>query len=108
MLREKITFIRVAQTQDVNGDLVTTETVIYSPKGAQVREITPSVDMVAQQQNITTLIEIKIRYNPEVSILAGDFVLWRGFRFSSLSPSVDPLRRWITIKAFSEMETTLR
>jgi hypothetical protein len=107
-LREKISFIRVSLPQDSTGDLVPTETTYYEPKGAMVREITPSVDVIAQQQNITTLIEVKIRYNPEIAILNGDKIEWRGFRFNSLAPKVDPMRNWITIKAFSEIETTER
>jgi hypothetical protein len=107
-LREKISFIRVSSTKDSTGDLVNTETVYYEPKGASVREITPSVDVIAQQQNLSTLIEVKIRYNPEIAILNGDKILWRGFRFNALAPKVDMMRDWITIRAFSEMETTDR
>lgn len=108
MLREKITFIRITVSQDASGQLVNSENAYYSPRGAMVREVQPSVDVIAQQQNITTLIEVKLRYNPEISILNGDKIEWRGFRFNALAPMVDPLRRWITIKAFSEIETTDR
>jgi len=108
MLREKISFIRVTQTQGSDAELVSTETTYYQPKGASVKEITPSIDVIAQQQNITSLIEVKLRYNPEKSIQNGDKIEWRGFRFNALTPKVDPLRRWITIKAFSEIETTNR
>ena len=107
-LREKIQFIRVTKDQDSTGQLVNTESVFYEPKGVSVKEITPSIDVIAQQQNITSIIEIKMRYNPEIAIINGDKIEWRGFRFNALSPKVDPLRRWITIKAFSEIETTNR
>lgn len=107
-LREKIKFIRVTTTQDVDGELVNSESTYYEPQGAQVTELQPSVDVIAQQQNLTTIIEVKLRYNPEVSIINGDKIEWRGFRFNALSPKVDPLRRWVTIKAFSEIETTDR
>lgn len=108
MLREKIKFIRANKIQDESGQLVSEEDVFYSPKGASVTQLTPSVDVIAQQQNISSLIEIVIRYNPEISIINGDKIEWRGFRFNALSPQVDPLRRWIRIKAFSEIETTQR
>jgi hypothetical protein len=49
-----------------------------------------------------------IRYNPSVVIQNGDQIEWRGYYFTSLAPKVDPLRRYITIKAFSAMETTNR
>ena len=107
-MREKVTFSRVSNSQDSSGQLVNSESVYYEPKGVSVRQISASVDMIIQQQNITSLIEIEMRYNPEVSILNGDKIEWRGFRFNALSPIVDPLRRFIKIKAFSEIETTNR
>ena len=106
--REKITFIRVTQTQDGSGQLVNTEAVFFSPKAAIVKELSPSVDVIVQQQNITALIQVELRYNPEIAILNGDKIEWRGFRFNALAPKVDRYRRWITIKAFSEIETTDR
>jgi hypothetical protein len=107
-LREKIAFIRVSQTQDSTGQLVNTESIYYEPKGASVTEITPSNDVIIQQENISTLIQVVIRYNPEIAIIVGDKIEWRGFRFNALAPKVDPMRGWITIKAFSEIETTSR
>jgi hypothetical protein len=107
-MREKVTFIRVSNSQDSSGQLVNSETVYYEPKGVSVRQISASVDMIIQQQNITSLIEIEMRYNPQISIINGDKIEWRGFRFNALSPTVDPLRRFIKIKAFSEIETTNR
>lgn len=107
-LREKISFSRIVQSQDNTGQLVNVETVYYSPKGAMVKELQPSVDVIAQQQNLSSVIEIVIRYNPEIAIINGDKITWRGFRFNALSPKVDALRRWITIRAFSEIETTDR
>jgi len=107
-LREKVSFIRSIKSQDSTGQLVNAELTYYQPMGASVKELTPSIDLIAQQQSISSLIEIKIRYNPEISIINGDKISWRGFRFNALAPKVDPLRRWITIKAFSEIETTNR
>jgi hypothetical protein len=107
-MREKVSFIRVSEDQDSTGQLVNSETVYYEPRGVSVRQISASVDMIIQQQNITSLIEIEMRYNPQISILNGDKIEWRGFRFNALSPIVDPLRRFIKIKAFSEIETTSR
>lgn len=106
--RERISFIRVEQTQDDSGQLVNTEETYYSPKAAQVTEMRSSVDVIAQQQNVTQVLKVNLRYNPEVSILNGDFVVWRNFRFTNLSFKVDPFRRWIEIMCFSEMESTDR
>ena len=106
--REKITFIRVTQTQDSSGELVNTEAVIFSPRSAIVKELSPSVDLIVQQQNITAMIQVELRYNEQIPIINGDKIEWRGFRFNALAPKVDRFRRWITIKAFSEIETTDR
>lgn len=106
--REKITFIRVTQTQDGSGELINSEAVFFSPQAAIVKELSPSVDVIVQQENITALIQVELRYNPEIAIIAGDKIEWRGFRFNALAPKVDRFRRWITIKAFSEIETTNR
>ena len=106
--RERISFIRVTQTQSDSGQLVNTETTYYSPKAAQVTEMRSSVDVIAQQQNVTQVLKVNLRYNPEVSILNGDFIIWRGYRFTNLSFKVDPFRRYIEVIAFSEMESTNR
>ena len=109
MLREIVTFGRNTITQDLNtGDLVNVSAIYYRPKGADVKELQPSIDVIATQQNISMLIEVKIRYNPEVAILNGDKIYWRGFTFNALAPKVDPFRDYIYIKAFSEIETTNR
>lgn len=106
--RERISFIRVSQTQDETGQLVNVETTYYSPKAAEVTEVRSSVDVIVQQQNVTQLIKVRLRYNPEMAILNGDKIEWRSFRFNALSPKVDRYRRYIEIMAFSEIETTDR
>ena len=106
--RERISFIRVTQTQDDSGQLVNIEETYYSPKAAEVTEVRSSVDVIVQQQNVTQVLKVNFRYNPEVSILNGDFISWRGYRFTNLSFKVDPFRRFIEIMAFSEIESTNR
>lgn len=106
--REKISFIRVSQSQDETGQLVNVETVYYEPKAAIVEELKSSVDLIVQQQNISALIRVTLRYNKSVSIINGDKIEWRGFRFNALAPQVDRFRRYIVILAFSEIETTDR
>jgi hypothetical protein len=106
--REKIKFVRVTQTQDSSGNLVNSEVVFYAPKAVVVQELKPSVDLIVQQQNISQLIKVTLRYNPEVSIINGDKILWRSFRFNALAPKVDRFRKYIEIMAFSEIETTDR
>lgn len=107
--REKISFIRVTQSQDSDtGDTINVETIYYAPKAVEVTEVRSIVDIIAQQQNITQLIKVRLRYNPTIEILNGDFIEWRTYRFTNLSFKVDPYRRWIEIMAFSEMESTNR
>lgn len=106
--RERISFIRVTQTQDETGQLINTESVYFEPKAAEVTEMSSSNDIIVQQGNITQLIKVKLRYNSGISILNGDFIIWRSFKFTNLSFKVDPLRRWIEIICFSEIETTDR
>jgi hypothetical protein len=109
MMREKVAFKRSIQTQNpVTGQLINTVSTYYEPKGASVREISASADVVVQKQDLGTLIEVVIRYNPSVAIINGDQIEWRGFYFTSMAPKVDRLRRYITIRAFSAMETTNR
>jgi hypothetical protein len=109
MMREKVVFKRSIETQNpVTGNLINTVSTYYEPKGASVREITPSVDTIVQKQELSTLIEVVIRYNPSVVIQNGDQIEWRGYYFTALAPKVDPLRRYISIRAFSAMETTNR
>lgn len=106
-LREKITIERPQRVQQPDLSWETTWTTLHETF-ASVVEKRPSVDVIAQQQNIQTLIEIKIRYNPEVNIKAGDRIKWRDFYFTSMAPKVDPMRRWILLTAHSEMEETER
>lgn len=108
-MREKVVFYRSVQTQDaVTGVLINTVTSYYEPKGASVKEIKASVDTVVQKQDLSTIIEVVIRYNPQVFIINGDQIEWRGFYFTAMAPKVDTMRRYITIMAFSAMETTDR
>lgn len=106
-LNQKITIERQQSVQQPDGGMITTWVTLHETF-ASVTEKRPSVDVIAQQPNIHMLIEIKTRYNPEVNVLAGDRITWRGFHFMSMAPKVDPLRRWILFTAHSEMEETER
>lgn len=107
LLRERIKIERSVKTENPAGGW-STEWVKVHDTLAQVAEKKPSLDVIAQQENISTFIEIKIRFNPNVNIKIGDRIEWRGFYFTSMKPLVDFLRTTITILAFSEIETTDR
>lgn len=105
---EKIRFYRVHLTPDPMGGSIPTEETIWEPQGASVQEMKPSSELVATQQNISQVIRIRCRYNPEIAIKIGDKIEWRGFVFNSLLPTVDRRTRMMEIMAVSEIETTDR
>ena len=105
---EKIRFFRFQLVSDGMGGNISTEVTIWEPQGAEVQEMRPSVELIATQQNISQVIRIRCRYNPEVSIKVGDKIEWRGFTFNSLLPTVDRRTRMMEIMAVSEIETTDR
>lgn len=107
LLRENIRVKRSVKTENPAGGW-TTDWVTVHETLAKVEEKKPSLDVIAQQENMSTFIEIKIRFNPNVNIKIGDRITWRGFVFTSMKPTVDMLRTTITILAFSEIETTDR
>ena len=105
---EKIRFFRVHLTPDPMGGSTATEETIWEPQGAEVKEMRPWAELIATQQNISQVIRIRCRYNPEIAIKIGDKIEWRGFIFNSLLPTVDRRTRMMEIMAVSEIETTDR
>lgn len=105
---ERIRFYRTTLVPDGMGGSIPTEETIWEPQGAEVREMRPSVELIATQQNISQVIRIRCRYNPEIAIKIGDKISWRGFIFNSLLPTVDRRTRMMEIMAVSEIETTDR
>lgn len=105
---EKIRFYRNVLVSDGMGGSIPSEETIWQPQGAEVREMRPSVELIATQQNISQVIRIRCRYNPEIAIKIGDKIEWRGFTFNSLLPTVDRRTRMMEIMAVSEIETTDR
>lgn len=107
-LIERIRFYRTILVPDGMGGSIPTEETIWEPQGAEVREMRPSTELIATQQNISQVIRIRCRYNPEIAIKIGDKIEWRGFTFNSLLPTVDRRTRMMEIMAVSEIETTDR
>lgn len=105
---EKIRFFRTIYEPDGMGGNVPTEITVWEPQGASVEELKPNPELIATQQNISQVIRVKCRYNPEISILVGDKIEWRGFIFNTLLPTVDRRTRMMVIMAVSEIETTDR
>lgn len=106
--REKIQFYRDTLVSDGAGGNTFSETLIWSPPSASVREVSVSVDFIVSQPNLKTLFEIKCRYNPEVEIIVGDKIKWRGFTLIVLRPIPDRVNRQMKITAYAEVETSNR
>ena len=106
-MREKIVIQKQKRVR-VGAGYETTWETFYSPKSVDVEETSPSIEMLAGQENVSSIIKIKMRYNPEVYVKNGDRIIWRGFNFNSMKFVVDRVKRWIYIFAVAEMETTDR
>ena len=106
--RERVTFYRPVRTPDGLGGGTYTNEVYWSPPAVYVTQLNMSQTDVATQKGLQMLIEIECRYNPEKPVLAGDLVEWRGFMLTSMRPIPDRAGRMMTIRAFSEIETSSR
>lgn len=107
-LREIISIQRPERVSNGTGGYATTYQDLIPRTYASVIEVTPSADVIASQENLKTLVQIKMRYRPTI-IKIGDLIKWRGFNFVvASSMKVDALRTTITITAASEMESTKR
>lgn len=106
-LRERVTFQRMTEVSKPGGGFQEIP-VTYLETFASVRQEAPGADIIAQQQNLSGVLKVRIRYNPEIEIKVGDIILWRDFTLTALEPQVDYLRRFITIRSLSAIETTGR
>lgn len=106
-LRELVTIKRpTGQVPLPDGGFETIYTTILETF-ASVKQEMPGADVIAQQENLSGVMIVKIRYRP-TEIKVGDIIEWRGFALTAMQPQVDFLRRWITIRSLSAIETTER
>lgn len=106
-LREKIIILEPSRVQNDSGKITTTYAVALETF-ADVRELKSSAELIEQQENIIQLLEFTMRYRPDVPVVNGYRLTWRGFNFTVNNMRVDPLRTWIKITAQSEIETSDR
>lgn len=106
--RDKIQFYRDILTKDGAGGHTYTEQLVWAPLGASVREVSMSYDVLASNPNLRTLFEVECRYNPEIPIIAGDKIKWRGLVLIALKPIPDRIKRMMKITAYAEVETSDR
>lgn len=106
-LNERVTIERPTRTPNDSGGAITTYSALLST-WARVRELKSTPELLEGREQITQLIEILMRYRPDVAIQHGDRLTWRGFTFIINNMRVDPMRTSITITAASEIETAVR
>lgn len=107
-LREIIKIQRPVRVSNGSGGYETTYEDVIAKTYASVKEVAPSADVIASQQDLKTLVEFKLRYRP-TNIKIGYRIIWRDFIFTvASSMKVDPLRTAITITAVSEIEESNR
>ena len=108
LLTDSITFSRATRTQSDNGDLVSTW-VQYLSTYAKVREKSGGYSFDTGSINSQTRISVVIRYRPDLSIVTGDRVNWRGFEWIvNNGPVVDHKRTQISLDAVLVVETSER
>lgn len=108
MRREKVTFQRQVRTTDANGEPTTEWVTFYQPAAVKLTEVSPSLDIIAQQENVSMFVNINMRYNPEIEIKLGDRILWREFTLHSIRTKTDRVKRKVEILCTSEIETSDR
>src|SRR5690606_41893208 len=101
-LRDKISIQRKTTSQTPDGGSQTAWDIIHDTY-ADVEEVRPSVDVIAQQQNIQTMLRVRIRYNPEINIKNGDRIDWRGLILVTMAPNADSLSSWVEFIAHRQM-----
>jgi SPP1 family predicted phage head-tail adaptor len=107
-LTDRIVFERSQSTQSSNGDLVTIFVPILTTF-AKVREKSGGYSFETGSINSESRISIIIRYRPDIALVTGDRVEWRGFSWIlENSPVVDAKRTMIIMEATLKIETSDR
>ena len=108
-MREKVIFQRNVLTYSDGGDVTAVWSDYYKPLAVSVKEVRPSLDIVAQQQGGSMYIEVIMRYNPEMTLIIGDRIIWRGINFNSIQPPiVDRVKRMVKILCIADIESSGR
>lgn len=106
-LRELVLIKKPERISNQSGGY-STEYVEVMRTFASVREVQPSADIIASQENVISLTEFIIRYRPDHNLEIGYRIEWRDFNFTLNRFKVDPARTVIIITANSEIEETKR
>lgn len=106
-LDQHITFQEAVRTPNGSGGFDTTYATVLETF-ASVRELRSDPTLIAQQEDIKQVVEVIIRYRPDIPIVNGNRAVWRGFNFTVNNMRVDPRRTSITMLLTSEIETSSR
>jgi head-tail adaptor len=107
-LTDRLIFSRPSRGQAENGDLVTTYQEVLNT-WAQVLEKSGGYSMETGSINSQTRITVQMRFRPDLPILVGDQVKWRGFEWIvENGPVVDAKRTYIMLEAVLKVETSKR
>ena len=107
-LTDRLTFQRKTTVQGEAGDLFNSYSTVLTTF-AKVREKSGGYSMETGSINSETRISVVMRYRPDVAIVTGDKVTWRGFEWIvENGPVVDAKRTYIMLEAVFKVETTKR
>lgn len=106
-LNERVVFLAPTKVSDEAGGAVTTWEPILDTF-ARVRELSVSNDLIAQQNNVTGVLEFTIRYRQDVILKTGHKIDWRGRRFELIPNFAGGIlnREYISIRAVAEIENS--
>lgn len=106
-LKDKVQFLRSIQTPNGSGG-GTFAPGEYLDTFAEVIELKSNPDQIAEGIKVNQLVKITIRYRPDLQIVNGDMVNWRGFSLIVNNFVVDPRRTQIEIIAHIDAGNTKR
>lgn len=105
-LKEIAAVQRPVRTPNGSGGFETTYTDVLNPMYCDVRQITPSADVIASQENFIQPFVFVARYRTDIVLEIGDRITWRSRHFTLLGFKWDINRTELIITAKTESETT--
>lgn len=105
-LKEIAKIQRPTRVKGRSGGFTTEYTDVVNPMYCDVKQHTPSTDVIASQANIIQPFSFITRYRTDIAFEIGDRIVWRGRFFSILGFSWDINRTLLTISAAADNEST--
>lgn len=105
-LKEIAVVQRPVRTPNQSGGFTTKYQDVLNPMYCDVRQMQPSTDVIAAQENWIQPFEFVTRYRTDVVFEIGDRITWRGRIFSLLGFLWDINRTKLIITAKTDNEST--